>query len=104
MLKQVIIYLVLSLLVVLFASYLHAFFVLVDTIYVFFNHLLSGIFNNSKTAEIIQKVLLLAILPIVIAAIPAVPYRLVTGRNMPYFYEVAWCVWLMVVVSIFVAR
>ncbi|WP_028387974.1 hypothetical protein [Legionella fairfieldensis] len=99
MLKQSLIYLLLSILVVIFAKYAHMLLVYIDMFYVFMNLKLAAVFSQSEWGIIIRKVLLLVLIPVLIAAIPALIYRLFKGKEMPYFIELTWCLWLIIVLS-----
>ena len=97
--KQSIIYLVLSIMVVLFAQYVHILIVYIDVFYTFINLKLTPIFSNSPLGIMIRKVISLVLLPIAIAAIPALIYRAIKGKQMTYFIEVTWFLWLVIVLS-----
>lgn len=99
MLRQSLIYLILSILVVLFAQYVHLLVVYVDMVYTFINVQLAPIFSNSATGIMIRKVISLVLIPVIIAAIPALIYRAIKGKQMPYFIEVTWFLWLIIVLS-----
>lgn len=99
MLKQSIIYLLLSILVVIFAKYVHVVIVYIDMLYTYIHLLLSPIFNSGGIGSIVSKVLILVFVPILIIAIPALIYRLIKGENMPYMIELTWCLWLILVLS-----
>lgn len=99
MLKQSIIYLLLSILVVVFAQYVHLLIVYIDMVYTFINVQLAPIFSNSSVGIMIRKVISLVFLPIIIAAIPALIYRAIKGKHMPYFLELTWFLWLVIVLS-----
>ena len=99
MLKQSIIYLVLSILIVLFAEYAHICIVYIVLFYTYINVKLALIFSNSALGIMLRQVLSLVLLPIAIAAIPALIYRAIKGSQMPYFMEVTWLLWLVIVLS-----
>ena len=99
MLKQSIIYLVLSIIVVLFAKYANLLIVYIDMIYTIINVKLAPIFNNSNLGIMIRKVITLVFLPVCIAAIPALIYRAIKGQHMPYFIGITWLLWLVIVLS-----
>ncbi|ARG98081.1 hypothetical protein [Legionella micdadei] len=99
MLRQSLIYLLLSILVVVFARFAHMLLVYIDMLYVFINIKLTPIFSQGGLGTVIRKVILLVLIPVIIAAIPALSYRLVKGKEMPYFMELTWCLWLVVVLS-----
>ena len=97
--KQGIIYLLLSIIVVLFAQYVHLLIVYIDVFYTFINLKLAPIFSNSDVGILIRKVISLVLIPVVIAAIPALIYRAIKGKQMTYFIEIAWFLWLVIVLS-----
>lgn len=97
--RQSLIYLILSIVVVLFAQYVHLLIVYIDMFYTFINLKLAPIFSNSGSGVMIRKVISLVILPIFIAAIPALIYRVIKGQSMPYFIEITWFLWLVIVLS-----
>ena len=99
MLRQSIIYLLLSFIIVVFAKYAHLLIVYIDMLYTYINLKLAPIFNNSELGIMIRDVLTLVLLPIIIAAIPALIYRVLKGKHMPYFIEITWFIWLVIVLS-----
>ncbi len=99
LLKQSLTYLILSILVVIFASYVHLGIVYVDLFYTFINVKLAPVFSNSALGTTLRQILTLTIIPIFIAAIPALTYRTIKGKHMPYFMEVSWLIWLVIVLS-----
>ena len=98
-LRQTLIYLLLSILVVIFSQYVHLMIVYIDVFYTYINLKLSPIFSNSNSGIMIRKVISLVLLPVVIAAIPALSYRAIKGKHMPYFLETTWFLWLVIVLS-----
>ena len=104
MLKQSVIYLILSLILVLFAQYAHTLIIYIDVLYAFIHVKLNPIFNYAGLGAMSRKVILLALIPVVIAGIPALGYRLIKGKSMPYHLESTWCVWLVVVLSNILVR
>lgn len=99
MLKQGLIYLVLSLIVVIFASYAHLLVVYLDILYTQANLALAPLFSNSHAGIILRGVIILTLLPICITAIPALIYRALKGHTIPYYFEATWMVWLVIVIS-----
>lgn len=97
--KQGLIYIVLSIAVVLFAQYVHLLIVYVDVVYTFINLRLAPIFSTSDSGILIRKVISLVFLPIAISAIPALIYRAIKGKQMTYFIEITWFLWLVIVLS-----
>jgi hypothetical protein len=99
MLRQSIIYLLLSILVVIFAKFAHMIIVYIGMLYAFINVKLTPIFSQSSLGLTIRKVVLLVLIPVLITAIPALSYRLVKGESMPYLIEFTWGLWLVIVLS-----
>lgn len=101
MLKQSAIYLILSILIVVFAKYAHLFIVYIDMLYTFIVIKLTPIFSGNSYGTLIRNVLSLTLLPVIIAGIPALIYRAVKGKGkqMPYFLELVWVLWLIIVLS-----
>ena len=99
MLKQSLIYLLLSILVILFSKYAHLLIVYIDVAYTFINLKLAPVFSSSDLGVLFRKIVSLVVLPIAIAAIPALVYRLVKDKNMTIFIEFTWLLWLIIVLS-----
>lgn len=99
MLRQSLIYLLLSILVVVFAKYAHALIVYIDMFYVWINWAVSPLFRQIGLGDAISKIIILILVPVIIAAIPALIYRLIKGRDMPGMIELTWCLWLIIVLS-----
>ncbi|MGQ3890388.1 hypothetical protein [Legionella sp. CNM-4043-24] len=104
MLKQGLVYLLVSILVVVFAQYLHIVFAWVDQFYHYIDSLLSPIFNKGGIGNIICRVILLTIIPVLLAAVPALLWRLIKGSDMPHFIALTWGLWLVIVLSNIVIR
>ncbi len=98
-LRQTLIYLLLSIIVVIFSQYVHLMIVYIDMFYTYINLKMAPVFSNSETGIMIRKVISLVLLPVVIAAIPALIYRAIKGKQMTYFLEVTWFLWLVLVLS-----
>jgi hypothetical protein len=99
MLRQSLIYLIISILVVLFASYAHLLVVYVDMFFTYINLKLAPVFNPTGWGLIVRKILVLVLLPVTLAAIPALIYRGIKGRPMPYFIAITWVFWTVIVLS-----
>lgn len=97
--RQSIIYLLASILVVVFAKYAHALIVYIDMFFVWLNWTASPLFKQIGLGDAISKILILVLAPVLIAAIPALIYRLVKGKNMPGMIALTWCLWLVIVLS-----
>ena len=99
MLKQSIIYLLLSIVVILLAKYVHLLIVYIDLFYTYINLKLAPIFSASKLSTIIREVITLVFIPLFIVAVPALIYRAIKKHQMHYFVEIAWFLWLVIVLS-----
>lgn len=99
MYKQIIIYLLLSILVVLFAEHAQILIVYIDMLYTYVNVCLAPIFSQAHLGVLIRKIFSLVVIPVGLAAIPALIYRLIKGKSMPYFIQLTWLFWLVIVLS-----
>lgn len=99
MLQQSLIYLFFSILVVVLKKYAKLLLLYIDLIFTHISVQLSPLLSNIGLGNPIQKILLLALTPIIITAIPGVIYYLFARKTMPYYFEVTWCVWLVIVLS-----
>lgn len=104
MFRQCLIYLLLSILVVVFARFAHNLIVYIDIFYAFINFKLAPIFSHTGVGIMIRKVILLVFIPVIIAAVPALGYRVIKGKDMPYFFEFTWTLWLIIVLSNILVR
>lgn len=99
MLRQSMVYLVLSVFIVIFAAYVHLLIVYIDMFYTYINVKLAPIFSNSSIGVLIRQILVLTVLPVILVGIPALIYRSLKGKEMPYFFETLWLLWLILVLS-----
>lgn len=99
MLRQSIIYLILSILVVIFARYAHLLIVYIDMFFTYVNYQLTPIFSQTGWGLVIRKILVLMLMPLIITAIPALIYRLIKGQDMPHFIAIVWVIWTVIVLS-----
>lgn len=99
MLRHSLIYLLMSLLIVIFAKYAHLLVVYIDTFFVYINVQLTPIFSQTGWGLLIRKILVLMLLPIIIAGIPALLYRAIKGKEMPHFIPIVWILWTIIVLS-----
>lgn len=104
MLRQSLIYLVLSILVVLFSKYAHLLIVYVDMFFTYVNLKLTPIFSQTGWGLVIRKILVLVALPVAIAAVPALAYRGIKGSDMPHFIALTWILWTVIVISDILVR
>jgi hypothetical protein len=99
MLKQFLVYLLLSILVVVFAKYAHLLIVSIDMFYVYINTKLIPIFNQTSLGLSIRRTLVLMLIPITLTAIPALGYKVIRGGNMPHYIVITWMIWTVIVLS-----
>ena len=99
MVKQSLIYLVLSILIVVFAQYAHLMMVYIVTFYTYIMLQITPLFSATQYGILIRNVVCLALIPVIIAGIPALIYRAIKGQTMPYLIEVTWALWLVIVLG-----
>lgn len=99
MLKQSLIYLLLSILVVIFSRYTHLLIVYIDMFFAYINYQLTPIFSQTGWGLVMRKVVILILIPILLAGIPALLYKIIKGRNMPHFIISVWVIWTVIALS-----
>lgn len=104
MFKQSLLYLLLSILVIMFAKYAKLCVLYVDLFYTYINTLLEPLFGSGFIGEIFRNLFTLVLVPLTIAAIPAFIYWLVKRKYMPYFIELSWLLWLIIAMSSYLIR
>ncbi|MFT4059230.1 MAG: hypothetical protein QM652_06760 [Legionella sp.] len=104
MLRQSLVYLVFSILVVIFAKYAHLLVVYIDMFFTYVNIKLTPIFSHTGWGLVIRKILVLTILPVIITAVPALIYKAIKGKDMPHFIAITWTLWTIIVLSDILAR
>lgn len=96
---QTSIYCLLSILIMLFDKFPKLIVLSINTLYIYLNFYLTQLFSRVGLSGSIAKIILLITIPMVIAAIPAIIYRLIKGQMMPYFFTITWGIWLVIVLS-----
>lgn len=99
MVRQFSFFFLLSILTVLFAQYAHLLIVYIDMLYASLNLRLVPVFSQTGIGIGLRKVILLVFLPIAIAGVPALIYRLIKGSTMPYLIELTWFLWIVIALS-----
>jgi hypothetical protein len=99
MLKQGLFYLILSIIVVAFARYAHLLVVYLDIFYTYLNVKFTPLFSTNEAGILLRSVIILTLLPIAITTVPALVYRALKGKLMPYYFEATWIVWFTIVIS-----
>lgn len=100
MLKQSLLYLILSVLIIFFAPAVRFIIAQIHVFYAWFNFILMPIFSQSDLGVMTRKVIVLVSLPMILAGIPTLIYRLIKGKFPPFFFEITWLSWLVVALSI----
>jgi len=102
--RSCLLYFIASLLVVLCARYIHLILVYMDTFYVYVNLLLAPIFNQVGLGKIVHQTLVLILIPLILIGIPALIYRLIKHKTMPYLFQLTWSAWLILVLCTIMIR
>jgi hypothetical protein len=97
--QQSLLYIFLSIFVIVFARYFYLLFIYLDLLYTFVNLKLAHLFNDNEAGRLLRGAIILTLLPIAITAAPALIYRAIKGGLMPYFYEITWTIWFVIVIS-----
>ncbi|MFY7697928.1 MAG: hypothetical protein ACOVQX_03795 [Legionella sp.] len=99
MIKQSLIYLLLSMIIVIFAEYAQLLIVYTDILYNYVNFKLMILLDGSATQIIARQVLALVLIPVTLTTVPAISYKIIRKQAMPYFQEITWFLWLIVILS-----
>ena len=99
MLKQIVLLLIASILIVLFSAYGSLILHCVNSLYQFMDTLLNHVISNSSTGHIAKSTLILLLIPLIIAYLINGFYLLVMRREFPYLFVSMWFIWFMLVVS-----
>ena len=104
MLKQSLFYLALSLIVILFASYAKFVLVYATLLYAYIDSALTPVFSQGLIGEALKDMLTLVITPLIITGVPALIYWAIKRKQMPYFLELTWLLWLVFAMSIYLSQ
>ena len=99
MLRQGIIYLIISILVIILKKYAKLLLMYIDWTFTQITTQLSPLLTTIGIGQPLQKILLLVLVPILITAIPGLLYYAIKHKAMPYYIEITWCIWLVFVLS-----
>jgi len=99
MLTQSLLYLLLSILVIVFAKFVHVLVVYFDVIFTFLSVKIAPLFSYFGLGHFTTRVLLLIVIPLLLTGIPALIYYFIKKHKLPYYYEITWCVWLIIALS-----
>ena len=92
-------YIILSILVIVFAKYINNFIICLAVFYDYINDHLSVLFNKSAVGILSRNTISLVICPLIITGTPALIYYAFKRSKMPYFIEITWLSWLTLVLS-----
>lgn len=95
MIKQVIILIALSVLVVFAASYAQEAIQALLKAHEWIAQILTEVFSGGQVGNLLRGLIALLSIPILIASIPAAFYWMVRRHFFPYFLEIVWVVWLI---------
>lgn len=93
------VYLVLSILVVIFAKYVNEAVNFVVYLYDYIDDCLDVLFSNSPAGILSRSSFALVVCPLLITGVPAIIYYAIKRTKMPYFIEVTWLIWMIVVLG-----
>lgn len=99
MIKQGAIYLILSIVFVLLAHYINYLIIYIDLAYTYINLQLSFLLKDNIVGTHARNILSLMTLPLILGGIPALIWRAIKGKPMPYFLEIVWLLWLLIAIS-----
>ncbi len=95
MLKQLIILVLLSIIIILTMPYVqHGLHFLLAS-YHWISNLLAPIFSGGEAGNIIKKLIALLAVPIIVSFIVAFLYWIVKRSWFPYFIDIVWVLWLI---------
>ena len=99
MLRQGLIYLLLSTIIVVFAKYAHLIIIYIDMFFMEVNLRLTPLFSATGWGLVTRKIIVLMMLPLVLAGVPALAYRGIKGQDMPHFLAILWVLWTIIMLS-----
>ena len=100
MIRQIFILLLISIVCVYFMTHITWFMHFIDHLHSIFVKQLSLIFAGGKIGMMVKEVVALVLIPLIIAAIPAIIYWFIKRQHMPYFADILWVTWIMLLTSV----
>lgn len=97
--RQLYVYLGLSFLIIVLAHYGKLVMIYWDYAYSYLHFYLIQIFQHIGLTSAASQLLLLITLPLLIVGLPALIYYLIKKKSMPYFAEMIWILWLIILFS-----
>jgi hypothetical protein len=95
MLKNIIVLLIISLIVIVGAHHLRPLIMALLAAHDWISQALLQVFSGGKIASIIRQLIALISIPLFIGLIPTLVYWLAKRRLSPYFMHIVWAVWLI---------
>jgi hypothetical protein len=92
-------YIILSILVVFFAQYINDIVMAIVEFYNIIDNHLEIFFNQSSAGILTRSAVALVACPLILTGTPALIYYAVKRSKMPYFIEVTWLAWVIIVLS-----
>jgi hypothetical protein len=102
MLKQIIIIVVLSLLVVVSMPYAQQGLEYLVAGHDWVNQMLMQVFSGGQVGNMLRELIALLAIPLLISLIPVIIYWLIKRKWFPYFMEVLWVVWFLQTAAVIV--
>lgn len=102
MLKQSLLIVVLSIIIIFCMSYAQQIIQLLITAHDSISQLLTDVFSGGQAGNLARGLIALLSVPVLIGLIGAVFYWLIQRHWFPYFMEVVWIVWLIQVGALLV--
>ena len=99
MLQQGLIYLIISILVIILKKYAKLLVAYIDFFFTQITVILSPLLTDIGLGNPLQKILLLVLVPVILTSIPGLIYYLIYRKLMPHFFQITWCIWLVIVLS-----
>lgn len=100
MLKQSLLILAASILVIFFARELNVIIVLLANAHHFVAAELGKLFANGTIGSIVRRAIALFIIPFIVALIPTLIYWAVTRTEFKYFAHIFWTAWIILAVLV----
>ena len=93
MIKQIIILLVLSVLLILGMPYVQHGLEWIVAGHNWVSDTLTNVFSGSTAGDLIRKLIALLVIPFVIGLIPVIIYWIIKRSRFPHFMLVVWVIW-----------
>ncbi|HSW68695.1 MAG TPA: hypothetical protein VLI69_00875 [Gammaproteobacteria bacterium] len=95
MLKQIIAIIALSLLVIVGMAYAQQGLQFILTGHDWISDLLKDVFSGGQSGNIVRQLIVLLVIPLCVALVPAIIYWMAKRTWFPYFMQFMWVIWLV---------